>query len=99
MSNEWKELNTILDVAAAKTAGMEIMWTHPEQLQDWHNWCGKTWAQDMRYRARPSKPAMKKVYMFAYFNGKSLLWDTAKPETYAHLKRVPAEDKEIEVEA
>ena len=56
MSNEWKELKGIGEVAEAVAAGMEIQVQHEDT--DWFQWPGLVWnANHVKYRARPRKPA------------------------------------------
>ncbi len=60
MTNEWRDLPTLPDVAAALTAGDEI------QLRfngAWVEWLGTSWRKDSLYRARPRKPATKTIVL------------------------------------
>ena len=43
MSEEWKELLTIGQVAEAQALGMEIESTNPHADGDWNPWLGKNW--------------------------------------------------------
>lgn len=74
---EWKELNTIQDVAAAQAAGMEI------ELKigagHWLPWIGKHWSFDCDYRARPRKPKELVRIVFSD-NGTTSLYRAREPE-------------------
>jgi len=52
MSEEWKELLTIGQVAEAQALGMEIESTNPHADGDWSPWLGNTWHAYCTYRAR-----------------------------------------------
>ena len=97
MSNEWRDLPTMADVAAAQAAGDEIEVNVPNC--GWEPWVETMWHELNQYRARPRKPKMKKVKMLCWFINGHLNWlqegnHTAGPD----WKSVPSEDKEIEVE-
>ena len=66
MSNEWRDLPTVADVAAAQAAGDEIEFrSDVVGAGVWYEWNGLYWDKDTKYRARP-RPKTKKV--------KSLCW-------------------------
>ena len=94
MSNEWRDLPTMADVAAAMDVGDEIQ---VDGYSGWEEWYGTMWALNMQYRARPRQPKMKKVKLLCWFNGEDLFW---KPEDHpvVHWQRFPAGDIEGEVE-
>ena len=56
--SQWKELNTLQDVAEAQAAGMEIE-TTSTFVQIWSPWHEKLWDYKMLYRARPRKPEVE----------------------------------------
>ena len=97
MSNEWRDLPTMADVAAAQEAGDEIEYLYRGR---WVAWYGATWDLYKDFRARP-RPNMKtkKVRMLCFFDGCQLLWQNNNyPIRDGRWKRVPSEDKEVEVE-
>jgi len=52
----------------------------------------------VEYEIRDKPKPMKKVKLLAYYNGNSLFWSEKYNLTDFGSKRVPSEDKEIEVE-
>ena len=44
------------------------------------------------------KKKTKKVKLLCYFNGEGIFWNTEHPTEPSGCKRIPSEDKEIEVE-
>lgn len=98
MSNEWRDLKTLQDVAAAQAAGDEIEF-RGLGITDYKAWNGVGWSSSWSYRARPRKPATKKIKMLCFFDGCLLLWqDKCYPIRDGRWKRIPSEDKEIEVQ-
>jgi hypothetical protein len=94
MTQEWKDLPDLQSVAAAQAAGQEI---ECESLGSWFGWTGSSWQMNCKYRSRPA-PKVRKVKMLAWFSAGGLyLVDESVPMP-SSWKRVPAEDKEIEVE-
>lgn len=94
---EWKDLPTMQDVARAQADGWEIEVSNG--TSSWHAWKGISWHSDLKFRARPRQPKMKKV--------KSLCWRHAElgnlswwVETFTPTQvwqRVQSEDRELEV--
>lgn len=98
--SEWKPLNTILDVAAAKTAGMEIE-VYDTDVEDWVPWQGIYWFSDWNFRARPRKPKTVKVKSLCW-RGKGtghLVWWDALANPGEGFVRFPAGDISGDVEA
>ena len=54
--------------------------------------------EETKYRITKPEPKLRKVKMRAWFDGYSLFWREEKYNPVGEWKRVPAEDKEIEVE-
>ncbi len=102
MNTEWVELKGILDVAAAKTAGMEIE-VYDTDVEGWVPWQGIHWFSDWSFRALTSKPKTVKVKSLCWRNTDgNLLWlEEGKRPTIVFLQcqRFPAGDIEGEVEA
>ena len=98
MSNEWRELKTLQDVAAAQAAGDEVEYL---MGNSWQLWGGSFWSSLGAFRARPRQPKMKKVKLLCWLNPDTgiLFWRKENHATMAdsHWLRVPSEDKEIEV--
>ena len=95
-TNEWRDLPTFEDVADAKRAGDEI---EILVLERWEAWLGESWDRGMNFRARPAQPKMKKIKMLCYLttSSKSLMWYEETESVPDFWRRVPSEDKEIEV--
>lgn len=94
-ANEWRDLPTMADVAAAKAAGDEIQVHHIGSV--WNSWKGVSWANDWIFRARPAQPKMKKVKLLAWLDADQLFWLRETSTSKFPAVRVPAEDKIIEV--
>ena len=95
MSNEWRDLKTLQDIAAAQAAGDEIEYFLGGR---WKAWQGVTWNVCRQFRARPRQKT-EKIKMLCWFINGHLNWlqegnHAAGPD----WKRVPSEDKEIEIE-
>ncbi len=56
----WRDLPSLQDVAAAVAAGDEI---HREAEYWWEEWNGTYWNNNWKFRARPRKPATKKIVL------------------------------------
>ena len=95
-TNEWRDLKTLQEVAAAQAAGDEIEYSY-DSGKYWSVWFGEYWDKDTLFRARPRKPATKKVKMLCFYNGTTLFWHESGNGCFYRC-RVPSEDKEIEVE-
>ena len=98
MSNEWRELKTLQDVATAQAAGDEIEVMRIGDL-DYSEWRGIAWSVSWSFRARP-RPKTKKVKIYGYL-------DTVTGRTFTVVRGVsisgdavpyPKLDDEIEVE-
>lgn len=103
-TNEWTELNDIIEVAEAVALEMEIEVRIPGPAQEperWIAWTGEGWHYSTRYRARERKPAMKKVKSLCWRgdNTGALLWNTEGQPVPRDYKRFPAGDISGEVEA
>jgi hypothetical protein len=95
MSNEWIDLRTIEDVARAKVEGWDI---EARTFYDgWVVWLGGDWSKSAKYRGRPAQPKTYKVKLLGVFTGNVLAWYSESASFPANWKRVPSEDKEIEV--
>lgn len=96
MNNEWRDLPTLADVAAAQAAGDDI-----EVLTDsgvvWCEWNYVEWEKKWKFRARPAQPKMKKVKLLAWLDADQLFWLRETSTSKFPAVRVPAEDKIIEV--
>ena len=94
MTQEWRELKTLQDVAAAQAAGHEII---VSTAGGFCAWDGLMWYADRLYRSRPV-PKVKRIKMLCWFNGYNLLWEVEnKDRNFSDWTRIPDEDKEIEV--
>ncbi len=85
---------TLLEAAKAKLEGKRVECAHGSV---WHEWSGNSWSGEYKYRIAP--PPKKKVKFFGWrdFAGELRLLD----ESYIARqgwKRVPSEDKEVEVD-
>ena len=99
MSNEWRTLSTLQDIAEAQKNGDEIECC---EYNEWVSWFGEYWEKDWRFRARPAQPKMKQVKMEAWLSGsRELRWFHEDAETpmlqTSKWTRVPTEDKVIEI--
>lgn len=95
MNNEWRDLPSMADVAAAQAAGDEI--EYKNAMTSWNTWNEDWWNDDAKFRARPAQQKRKKIRMLCYTDYQALMWrceDVHLPKTWV---RVPSEDKEIEV--
>lgn len=103
MSDEWKELNSIVEVAEAVAAGMEIeVQTDPgnDKYCPWKWWDGKVWYSSYLFRARPCQPKTVKVVSLCWRSaGGNLTWAYDEVDfTKNGWVRFPAGDIEGEVE-
>ena len=95
MSNEWRELKTLQEIAEAQKNGDEI-----ECRDDggrWTPWAGEYWHTSWKFRARPRQPKMKQVKLLCYFDEFELRWRKEDGIVSVNWVRVPAEDKTIEI--
>lgn len=96
MSEEWRDLPTLADVAAAQAAGDVV--EHCIPTGGWKFWDGKSWDEEISYRAR-SVPKTKKVKILGWVyvvSGKTFTavdgWAISR-----NAIRYPKLDDEIEV--
>lgn len=99
MSEEWKELPTIGDVACALADGMEIEYQQAMNAHSWNPWDGFTWYHDCKYRARPRKETKLVKSLCWREAGGNLTWRNEGAEMVKCWERFPAGDIEGEVEA
>lgn len=97
MSDGWKELPTLKDVARAIDEEMEI----EVFTSAWFPWSGMAWNSNMSFRARPRKPVAKKVKSLCYRDSVygDLFWRIEECIPVGNTQRFPAGDIEGEVEA
>jgi len=97
-TQEWKDLPDLQSVAQAQADGWEIETNTPTLNYPWVTWPGENWNSFHIYRGRPKQPKTKQVKMLCWYDG-ALNWygenDVLPQDTW---KRVPSEDKVIEVE-
>jgi hypothetical protein len=97
MSNEWKPLEDLTDVGWAQANKWEI-----QRLvtggYGWVPWDGKTWAINAQYRGRPAQPKKVTVKLLGWLAPSGLLYHATADYTQGDWKRVPSEDKTVEVE-
>lgn len=95
-ANEWRDLPTMADVAAAKAAGDEIQVHHIGSV--WNSWKGVSWANDWIFRARPAQPKMKKVKILGWLNPETGCTTTRLVDSvWTGWVRYPRLDDEVEV--
>lgn len=64
-ADQWVNLLTLADVAAAQAAGEEIEF---QASRDWNPWSGGIWNADWKFRARPAQPKRNKVKILGWVN-------------------------------
>ncbi len=86
---------TLLEAAKAKLDGkrVEVDTISPDV---WVEWNGQSWSHAGNYRIAP-EPKKKVKFLCWYYDG-SLSWYKDDMPTPDHWKRVPSEDKEVEIE-
>ncbi len=84
---------TLLEAAKAKLEGKRVEEYYKQQ---WHEWSGEAWHENWLLRIAPEPK--KKVKILAWLTNETLVWKTEDADIPSHYKRVPSEDKEIEVE-
>jgi hypothetical protein len=94
MSSEWKPLEDITDVGWAQANGWEI---EERWGNDWIMWMGKGWNDVTKYRGRPASKKVT-VKLLGWFDGCQLAWLKEGAEPTLGSRRVPSEDKTVEVE-
>jgi hypothetical protein len=88
---------TLLEAAKALLEGKRV--EYRSKLEDtWYKWEGLCWSVSWDVRIAPEPKKMRKVKMLAWFDGHQLFWFKEGENNDIRWKRVPAEDKEIEVE-
>ena len=97
MNNEWRDLPSMADVAAAQAAGDEI--EYKNAMTSWNTWNEEWWNDDAKFRARPAQPKMKKVTLCKWYCTHSGATETRFADITMGIgwKRLPEEDKIIEV--
>jgi hypothetical protein len=100
MTEEWKPLNGIEDVAVAVATGMEIECKRLFGGQ-FEPWVGQDWFAGWTYRARHKAPAKVLVTRICWTSlGGNLTWTSEGYQFYSKdWKRFPAGDLAGEVEA
>jgi len=97
MNDEWKDLPDLQWVATAQAEEWEIEF-RDDSIREWFTWSGRFWNEIAEFRGRPKQPKTKQVKMLCWYDG-ALNWygenDVLPQDTW---KRVPSEDKVIEVE-
>ncbi len=79
MTNEWRDLPTMQDVAAALAAGEEIQ---DDMTGTWTGWIPTDgWGPEFNFRARPHKPATKTIVL-----RRALMHDIANASGYYETK-------------
>lgn len=71
MTDGWRDLPTMADVAAAQAAGDEIEIGIASMkggclVYSYEKWRGKYWDTNCKFSARPAQPKMKKVKLLAF---------------------------------
>jgi hypothetical protein len=97
MSNKWLELPYMWDVAGALDKGWEIE-VDTGGRAGWEPWKGKAWVDYMPYRGRPAQPKTVTVKLLGWLAPSGLLYHATADYTQGDWKRVPSEDKTVEVE-
>jgi len=103
MSVEWQALPNLRAVSNAQHGEWEIE-CRTLAAPDWKPWDGHVWKSFMDFRGRPEQPKTKTVKLVAYIMANGIFrW--VEEGSMAHkdvvatkLRRVPAEDKTVEVE-
>lgn len=91
---DWKEITDPEELFRLKREGWEIEFTGGTV---WNKWSGSLWNENRKFRARPSRPKMKKVKILCWYDGHTLFWLEEDRESLRSWIHIPAEDKEIEV--
>jgi hypothetical protein len=95
MSNEWTDLTDMASVATAQSKGWEI---EEFYMGDWILWMQRGWTIGTKYHGRPVQPKKVTVKLLGWFDGEQLFWLRQGAEPQWPSKRVPSEDKTVEVE-
>ncbi len=85
---------TLLEAAKAKLEGKEVEYSEGDM---WYPWGGYLWKSSwVDVRIAPNQKKMVKIA--AWFDGTSFVYIEKSYQMGSKWKRVPSEDKEIEVE-
>lgn len=95
-ANEWRNLPTLANVAAAQAAGDEIQFRSHETYE-WRSWSGKTWDKDWLFSARPAQPKTVKVKILCWYDGGRMHFVRETWPVGSDWIRIPEQDIEIEV--
>ena len=104
MSTEWIELNGIEDVARAKVEKWDIehMLYHDTNPPTWVRWEGRSWFATWQFRGRPKQPKTSTVKVEGWLTEMGTLVHIVGyhtlPRDLSGWRRVPSEDKTVEVE-
>lgn len=97
MTSEWKDITNPEELFKLKREGWEI---DIYASLGWGTWNGTMWQEDLKFRARPPQPKVKRVKMLCYlFNNRYLAW--YKEDEMLHTQlwiRQPKLDLEAEFE-
>ncbi len=85
---------TLLEAAKAKLEGKRVEFVKDNGF--WYDGCGGWWRSDMVFRIAPEPK--KKVKFLCWYDGDQMFWlrDNVEPKWIS--KRIPSEDKEVEIE-
>jgi hypothetical protein len=96
-TQEWKDLPDMWSVALAQADGWEIE-VHNPTYACWNEWEGTRWSGSAVYRGRPKQPKTRTVKLLGWLTASGQLTHWRDSVVMPEWKRVPAEDKVIEVE-
>ncbi len=86
---------TLLEAAKAKLEGKRVEYRYGASPV-WVGWSGDVWHESWKFRIAPEPK--KKVKVLCWYDGADLRWRNEGGAVAQTWKRVPSEDKEIEVE-
>ncbi len=88
---------TLLEAAQAKMEGVTVEYSYDNDL--WKTWKGEDFnPNSFIYRIAPEPKRKDKTLVLAWFDGVTLIYVEEYQTMPKEWKRVPSEDKEIEVE-
>lgn len=101
MNNEWTELKTLQEVAAAQERGDEI--EIRTKYVGWSQWMGYEWQHTWKFRSRPQKKVKKIVLREALMRNATTdyfwtQWYSEQPNGINFVRWLDSEPREIEVE-
>lgn len=98
-TQEWKDLPNMWAVALAQVDKWEIE-VHNPTYACWSKWEGTRWSATGVYRGRPKQPKTKQIEVLGWLTSSWQLvyWHKGAINAPNDWKRVPSEDKVIEVE-